>query len=474
MNDQWGTDYSQDDTGWGSDVAVADAGWETAGADKVDYRDGSRMFHWRMLISALIGAAIGAMLSAVLYGAHYNPSGSNVLLVGTIFGILTGCILVACVICELINPCLTVDRQVTMKHFALALAAALLSFLLMCLCEFLYELNSAFTVAEFNDYIFVVDDSSSMSGTDPNDLRYSAMENLLESMGEDKRVGLVRFTDQRDSAPIPMDYLTEGQKNMLVENIQRHQSNGGTDIQMALEQALEMYGQSKIAGRNPVVVLLSDGGSFVNVSGISNRYLKEGVAISTVALGPGASVSLLQNLAQATGGQYFEVEEADGLVTAFQQVNRAVSYRCLFAPRPGPQRGNVLYMILRVVFLLLPALLIGAAVMLLFPHRGIERQMAVSAGAGLAAGLLMEIGMYWLLPQMPVRIICWLLYGLVVVFYIYRNSGIHQTGLRERDFGHGHGAFQQLVDSHKNAPQHEINQNKEVTQDELNRDDWGV
>ena len=84
MNDQWGTDYSQDDTGWGSDVAVADAGWETAGADKVDYRDGSRMFHWRMLISALIGAAIGAMLSAVLYGAHYNPSGSNVLLVGTI------------------------------------------------------------------------------------------------------------------------------------------------------------------------------------------------------------------------------------------------------------------------------------------------------------------------------------------------------------------------------------------------------
>lgn len=29
MNDQWGTDYSQDDSGWGSDVAVADAGWET-------------------------------------------------------------------------------------------------------------------------------------------------------------------------------------------------------------------------------------------------------------------------------------------------------------------------------------------------------------------------------------------------------------------------------------------------------------
>ena len=112
--------------------------------------------------------------------------------------------------------------------------------------------------------------------------------------------------------------------------------------------------------------------------------------------------------------------------------------------------------------------------MLLFPHRGIERQMAVSAGAGLAAGLLMEIGMYWLLPQTAVRIICWLLYGLVVVFYIYRNSGIRQTGLRERDFGHGHGAFQQLVESQKNAPRHEIKQDKNVTRDELNKDDWGV
>lgn len=482
MNDQWDSNFSQpggdwqDSAGtWDSPVTVMDTDWGGAGGENRDFKDGTRVFHWRMLVSALIGALVGTVVGLVLYGRLYDASGSNILLVGAVCGILVGLILAACVICELISPCLTVDKQVSMKHFGMALAAALAAFLLMCLCEFIYELNSAYTVAEFNDYIFVVDDSGSMSGSDPSDLRYSALDNLLESMGQDKRVGLIRFTDQRDSAPIQMDYLTPGHKEILKENIQRHQSSGGTDIQQALDQALEMYSQDALSGRHPVVVLLSDGGSSVNVSGVANRYLKEGVAISTVALGSGASEALLQELAQATGGQYFEVEEADGLVTAFQQVNRAVSYRCLFSPRPGPQRGNVLYMVLRVVFLLLPAMLIGTAIVLLFPHRGIERQLGVSAAAGLVSGLLMELGMYWFLPQAPVRAVCWILYGLVAVFYIYHNSGIRQTSLKERNFGHGRGAFQRMVDSQKNQSQGELQNSGGATRDELNRnDDWGV
>ncbi|OUP65187.1 hypothetical protein B5F12_04100 [Pseudoflavonifractor sp. An176] len=482
MSDQWNTDFSHVDGDWkngidtwGSAIAEMDTGWSSVDGANKDSRDGTRVFHWRMLVSALIGALVGTVVGLVLYDRLYDSSGSNILLVGGICGILVGLILMACVICELINPCLTVDRQVSMKHVGIALAAAVVTFLLMCVCEFIYEMDSAYTVAEFNDYIFVVDDSGSMSSSDPNNLRYSAMENLLDSMGQDKRVGLIRFTEQPDAAPIQIDYLTPGHKERLEENIQHHQSTGGTDIQTALEQALDMYRQSALSGRHPVVVLLSDGGSFVNVSGVAHQYLKEGVAISTVALGPGASEELLQQLAQATGGQYFQVEEADGLVTAFQQVNRAVSYRCLFAPRPGPQRDNVLYMVLRVVFLLLPAMLVAAAVVILFSQRGIERQFVVSAVAGLLSGLLMELGMYWFLPQMPVRAVCWILYGIVTVFYIYRNSGVYQTGLKERNFGGGNGAFQRMVDSQKNLTHSELQNPQDITRDELNRnDDWGV
>lgn len=197
--------------------------------------------------------------------------------------------------------------------------------------------------------------------------------------------------------------------------------------------------------------------------------------MSTVALGDGANVALLQNLAQATGGQYFEVEQADGLVQAFQQVRQAVSYRCLFSSRPGPQRGNVLYMLLRVVFLMLPALLVAGGILVLFPQRGTEKQLGVSAAAGLASGLLMEAGMYWFWPGGLVRLVCWMLWGLVLLHYIYRNSGIRQTGLKETDFVHGRGAFKRLVESQRQQNLSQMEQPVDTSQKELNRDDdWGV
>lgn len=478
MSNQWNTNLSDqgewNQDGWGQ-AAPADVSWNSRSAEPQDYNNGRRRFHWQMLVSALVGALVGSGIGLLLYGRLYDPSGSNVVLVGLICGILVGCVLVACVICEMLTPRLTVDRQVTLRHFFLAVGVALLTFLVMCLCEFLYEINSAFTVAEFNDFIFAVDDSSSMSDSDPTDLRYSALAELLESMGEDKRVGLIRFTDQLDTEPVKMDYLTQGQRDTLLQNIQRHQSNGGTDIQMVLEKALEMYSQSQLAGRSPVVVLLSDGGSHVQIDKVAREYIDQGVAVSTVALGDGANVALLQNLAQATGGQYFEVEQADGLVQAFQQVKQAVSYRCLFSSRPGPQRGNVLYMLLRVVFLLLPALLVAGGILVLFPQRGTEKQLGVSAAAGLASGLLMEAGMYWFWPGGLVRLVCWMLWGLVLLHYIYRNSGIRQTGLKETDFVHGRGAFKRLVESQRQQNLGQMEQPVDTSQKELNRDDdWGV
>ena len=341
-----------------------------------------------------MGAAVGVVISFLLYHKMYDSTGSNVLLVGLVLGIMAGAVLLGCVISEMVRPCLRVDREVSLPEILLALLAAVAVAVLGGLSEFLYEINGSYTSPAFNDYIFVIDDSGSMGSTDPQMLRYEAMSQLLDSMDQTVRVGLVRFSDTIGDE-VGMDYLTLAHRDKLRSSIANAVSAGGTDIQEGLERALELYQLSQSSGRYPVVVLLSDGESHVNTSAVSRKYLDAGVAISTVGLSEFVNVRMLENLAQATGGQFFKVSDADGLVEAFKQVQQAVSYRTLFTPRPGTQRGNVLLMILRVLFLTLPGVLIGMALFIILRENGVERQLLTvfiaTAAAALIAALVFAV-----------------------------------------------------------------------------------
>lgn len=434
-DDQWGGGtQSDDDFSWGSGAPV---GLQQTAVKQY----GPRKFNRALFIHALVGALIGAVIGQFIYGAMYNSAGSNVLMVGLVLGIIALCILAACAICEIRDPRQTINKELTAQRLAGMLLGAVLVFAVGCGTEFLYELGSAYTPVEFNDFVFVIDDSGSMSSTDPQNMRYQALSQLLDSMEDDKRAGLLRFTHEVTGDPIKMDYLTDAQRDLLANGISEYRSDGGTDIYLALQKALDVVKQNYVSGRAPVVVLLSDGGSHVPINRLANEYLSAGVAISTVSLGNGADENLLQNIAQVTGGQYFKVEDADDLVGAFQQVSTAVTYRCLFSPRPGMQRNNILYMILRVVFLLLPGPIIALALILAMQGNGMEPQLVVSGIAGLVAGLLMEVGTYLFLPLVVIHILSWVLYGIVLAFYMDLHSNIRQGGLRGVKVTDTQGAF---------------------------------
>lgn len=444
MEYNWDDDKVEDGLGgdgWGQSAAVGLQSAQTYNSYA------PKKFHLSLFVHALIGAVIGAAISTAIYGTMYNPSGSNVLMVGIILGVMAACILMACAICEIRRPRLTVDKEMTPQRLAGMLLGAVAIFAIGCGLEFLYELGSAYTPVVFNDFIFAIDDSGSMASTDPQNMRYQALAQLLESMDEDKRAGLIRFTDEIYAEPVPMDYLTDAQKGAITGAIENYRSDGGTNISLALEKALDLAQQSYVAGRAPVVVLLSDGGSPVSVSHTAAQFLDAGVAISTVSLGNGADEHLLQQLAQATGGQYFKVDQADDLVEAFQQVSTAVSYRCLFTARPGTQRGNVLYMLLRVVFLMVPGLAISVVLITMMEGTNMDGQVIVSGITGLLAGLLMEVGTYFFWPGGIVRFLSWVLYGIVLLKYLDVKGGVGQSGVQGMDFDDGTGnAFHHVLE----------------------------
>lgn len=392
-------------------------------------------FHLPLLLWGLAGAAAGTVIGCVVFALAYRAEGGNVALVGGTLGVIAACVLLCCGLCERLHPRVTVGEDWSWVRLLLALAGGAAVCLAGCLGEFLYEMGGFRAPRSFDDYVFVIDDSGSMSSTDGRDLRYSALEQLLDSMGEERRVGLVRFQDGVYVPPVELAALDDGHRQRLKDEISRHIAEGGTDIYGALTAALELCRQGRQSGREMVTVLLSDGDSSYPVPSdeVVREFADEGVTINSAGLGDAANETLLRQLAEGTGGQYFKVERAEDLLDSFQRISTARAERCLFTPRPAVQRLNPFYMLLRVVFLAVPGALIGLFLWLMLWRGPSALLLVTCAAAGVLAGLVMELGTLAGVPVMLTHILSWLLYGVVLARYVERDSGIRQTHLKQRD-----------------------------------------
>lgn len=456
-------------------TAVADGQWRDDGFTIPG--PGRERFHHALFAYALSGGILGALIGCVLYRGMYDPTGNNTVMVGLILAVISGLILLACAFCELRRPRITMNHELTLSRILLGLLGVAAVFAAGLLFEFLYELNSAYAPAGFDDYIFAIDDSESMLETDPFELRYSALEGLLNTLEEEQRAGLVRF-NENSYVPVELDELDEAQRMRLSEDLANPSSAGGTNIYGALESSLDVYRSAAQPKRLPVVVLLSDGFNSEGYGGKARfkktvkAFLRAGIVINTVSLGPNADVALLQDLAESTGGQYIEVEEAGDLVQAFQKASSAVTYRCLFSPRPGTQRWNVLYMFLRLLFLTLPGFTIGFFIHLLLRSNLTNRQILVSGLGGLIAGMVMEAGTFFSLPLGIIQILSWILYSVVLVNYYDNASGLRQSRLETDAYAGGSDGWEnvQIV-----PDQWDISRRGSGSSGRIDRiDDWGA
>ena len=82
-------------------------------------------------------------------------------------------------------------------------------------------------------------------------------------------------------------------------------ASGGTDIEEAALTALNEVTSFQGGSRPSAVFLLTDGRSLVNVDNVVSEYVNAAVALITFGFGTGVDATLLQELADRTGGQYF-------------------------------------------------------------------------------------------------------------------------------------------------------------------------
>lgn len=354
-----------------------------------------------MLIFSIVGGIIGYIIGEILINCFMYRI-PNILLVGIYFSTFSFCVVIMCFIAECIKPRLTSTHWLrdNLKINILIVIPVMIvvMFATGCFTQFIYGLNTkAVTVPEYDDYVFLMDNSGSMRSSDPDNLRISQIDELIDELDSSKRIGYYAFGTDVDKA-FDLQQVNDNSKNLMHNAIYKTQSDGGTNIENALITALNDIKPKLDSNRTTALILISDGEDDFEVQPIIDQCKKNNVLISCVGLGINIlnSGKIMSQLADGTGGNFYDIQSADQIIGVFSNIKKHSSNtRLLLSRRYANERKNVLYGIERVLFISMFGILLGLALGIIFDNKQLAKNLILGgAVTGLLAGLTMEVGLF--------------------------------------------------------------------------------
>ncbi|MDP4849797.1 MAG: VWA domain-containing protein, partial [Verrucomicrobiales bacterium] len=160
----------------------------------------------------------------------------------------------------------------------------------------------------------VIDRSGSMSGQKIEICKAAAVASA-ELLSNKDFIGVYAFDSQVHEV-VPMTKVTS--TSTIAGQIALIGSGGGTNIYPGMAKAREELNAVKAKVKHMIV--LSDGQSSGDgYQALASQCHAEGITISTVAVGSGAQVGLLQSVAAAGGGQSYVTMDPNSIVRIFTQ-----------------------------------------------------------------------------------------------------------------------------------------------------------
>jgi len=160
----------------------------------------------------------------------------------------------------------------------------------------------------------VIDRSGSMSGQKIEICKAAAVASA-ELLSNKDFIGVYAFDSQVHEV-VPMTKVTS--TSTIAAQIALIGSGGGTNIYPGMVKAREELGKVKAKVKHMIV--LTDGqSSGEGYQALASQCHAEGITISTVAVGAGAQVGLLQSIAAAGGGQSYVTMDPNSIVRIFTQ-----------------------------------------------------------------------------------------------------------------------------------------------------------
>lgn len=194
------------------------------------------------------------------------------------------------------------------------------------------EIKFDIRVQEIINGILDIDQSGSMQRTDPARLRVNAAQSFIGRITEQDRLAVMTFrgADPNFRASALLQDFT-GDQDALNAAVERVGQKGGTPIWDSVLDTLELHSEDDGGeGSSRVVVLFTDGqrdGGEVDFGEALGAATASEVKFFTVGLGSGEEdfdAAELQELAEATGGTFANVEDAEGLEELFNRIFNAI------------------------------------------------------------------------------------------------------------------------------------------------------
>ncbi|MDV7137812.1 VWA domain-containing protein [Maribacter sp. TH_r10] len=197
------------------------------------------------------------------------------------------------------------------------------------------------------DIVMAIDVSSSMLARDLKPNRLSALKEVASDFIKERpndRIGLVAYAGEAyTKTPITSD------KSIVLNSLREityGQLNDGTAIGMGLATSVNRLKESKAISK--IIILLTDGvnnSGFIEPQTAADLAVEYGIKTYTIGLGTNGNAlspiaynadgsfrygmrqveideKLLQDIAQATGGQYFRATDNEKLEAIYEEINK--------------------------------------------------------------------------------------------------------------------------------------------------------
>ena len=164
-----------------------------------------------------------------------------------------------------------------------------------------------------SNYVFLVDVSGSMSGSDRLGLVKTGLKELVKNLGENDRVSIVTYANGVDVVleSTPADLIG---KLSIINAVDSLNARGSTNGSGGLELAYEIAEQNK-EGKNSRVIIMSDGDFNVGITGTGTmtEFIQDkaesGVYLSVLGFGMGNTRDdMLETLARNGNGNYAYID----------------------------------------------------------------------------------------------------------------------------------------------------------------------
>ena len=182
--------------------------------------------------------------------------------------------------------------------------------------------------------LFILDDSGSMLGNDPTNLRYTAAKLFIAALDDGDEVGAIRFsTTSQPIIALMTPIANSANQAGLIDLLKPVAADGYTDVKAAFELAESTLKTSTSSGSRKIVIFLTDGQPEVPNKSVS--YEQEALEVArrlnvpvyAIALTNASQTSFLTEVAGQTGGQVLPAHTANDLLDRYLEILRNLKDR---------------------------------------------------------------------------------------------------------------------------------------------------